>query len=275
MPGRDVRLELTWLGHSTTVIGLDQARVLTDPILRRHNPPLRRRGPAPAPSAWADVTAVVLSHLHHDHADLPSLRRLAGVPVYSAPANAAWLRRRGVEGVGLEPGEWVPLGDQGRAEVSLVPAVHGSRPMPHRPNAANGYLVRSASGTVWFAGDTSLYDGIADLPRLAGTPIDLALVPVGGWGARLSNGHMGPREAAQACAMTRARAAVPVHWGTLYAPWLPDLPRGWMDKPGPLFEAALHEWAPDCAFLRTAPGGTVRVPAGSSGADSPRAGGPR
>jgi L-ascorbate metabolism protein UlaG (beta-lactamase superfamily) len=266
MPGRDVRLEVTWLGHSTTVIGVGPARILTDPILRRHNPPLRRRGPGPGPEAWADVHAVLLSHLHHDHADLPSLRRLPGVPVYAAPDNAAWLRRRGVDGVGLEEGEWVPVGPDGQVEIAVVPAVHGSRPMPHRPNAASGFLVRSPWGTVWYAGDTSLYDGIADLPRTAGASIDLALVPVGGWGARLSKGHMGPREAAQACAMTGAGSAVPVHWGTLYAPWLPDVPRGWMDRPGPLFQAALAEIAPGCAFLRTAPGGTVRVKTGSSGA---------
>jgi L-ascorbate metabolism protein UlaG (beta-lactamase superfamily) len=82
--------------------------------------------------------------------------------------------------------------------------------MPHRPNDANGHLLRAPEGTIWVAGDTSLYDGIADLPTLAGRRVDLAVVPIGGWGSRLSGGHMGPQEAAQACAMVRARAAVGV-----------------------------------------------------------------
>ena len=252
-------LQFTWLGHSSTVIDIAGARLLTDPILRRHNPPLRRRGPKPDTASWQDADAVLLSHLHHDHADLPSLRRLPGVPVYTAPANAGWLRRRSLDGVPLTEGEWVAIaGDE--VEVALVPAVHHSRKMPHRPNEANGHLVRSRSETVWVAGDTALYAGIADLPELAGGPIDLAVVPIGGWAARLSAGHMGPREAAEACAITGARAAVAVHWGTLYAPWLPDVPRGWMDRPGPEFADALAELAPGCALLEPAPGQTVTVP---------------
>jgi L-ascorbate metabolism protein UlaG (beta-lactamase superfamily) len=250
----DGGLELTWLGHSTTVIDMASVRLVTDPILRRHNPPLRRRGPAPTEASWEGADGVLLSHLHHDHADLPSLRRLRGVPVYTAAANARWLRRRGLDGIPLEVGEWVPVGQGGGVEVTLVDAVHHSRRMPHRPNAANGHLVRSTWGTVWVAGDTAVYDGIADLPRVAGTPIGLAVVPVGGWGARLSAGHMGPREAAEACAMAGAAAAVPVHWGTLYAPWLPDLPRGWMHRPGPEFAAALAQAAPGCSFVAVTPG---------------------
>jgi L-ascorbate metabolism protein UlaG (beta-lactamase superfamily) len=252
-------LELTWLGHSSTVIDAGSVRLLTDPILRRHNPPLRRRGPAPEHASWQGAEAVLLSHLHHDHADLPSLKLLPGVPVYTAAENARWLRRRGLDGVPLDEGEWAPIGRGGHVEVALVPAVHHSRRMPHRPNAANGHLVRSTWGTVWVAGDTALYDGVAALPRLAGTPIDLALLPIGGWGARLSAGHMGPREAAEACAITGARAAVPIHWGTLYAPWLPDLPRGWMDRPGPAFAAALGELAPECTLLSLAPGEKARL----------------
>src|SRR3954464_8290273 len=113
MPAPADFLELTWLGHSSTVIDVGAVRVLTDPVLRRHNPPLRRRGPAPQEAAWRGGDAVLLSHLHHDHADLPSLRRLDGVPAYTAPSNAHWLRRRGLLGVPLEEGQWAPVGRDG------------------------------------------------------------------------------------------------------------------------------------------------------------------
>ena len=85
--------------------------------------------------------------------------------------------------------------------------------MPHRPNAANGFLVTTPAYRIWFAGDTSPFPAMADLPALAGGPIDLALIPVGGWGPRLSGGHMDPVQAARACVTVGARAAVPVHWG--------------------------------------------------------------
>jgi L-ascorbate metabolism protein UlaG (beta-lactamase superfamily) len=182
-----------------------------------------------------------------------------------------------LNGIGLDEGTWTDIGmDAPGVAVRLTPAVHHSRPMPIRPNEASGHLVRCRSeGVVWLAGDTSLYPELGTMAEPSPDAVDVAVVPIGGWGPKLSPGHMGPVEAATACREVGARWAVPVHWGTLYAPWLPDVPRGWMDRPGPLFEAALAETAPRCAFLHTRPGGTVRVTPGPSGATSPWAGDPR
>ena len=91
--------------------------------------------------------------------------------------------------------EWESLG---RVDVRLVRADHHHRPMPHRPNDAHGHLVRGRSATVWVAGDTSLHPEMADLPRQAGRAGDVAVVPVWGWGPRLSAGHMHPGQAAEA-----------------------------------------------------------------------------
>jgi L-ascorbate metabolism protein UlaG (beta-lactamase superfamily) len=241
-----VTIHATWLGHSTVVLDLDGVRVVADPLVRRHAGILRRRGDQPTASAWSGAAAVLISHLHHDHADLGSLRYFRDVPMLTAPLNAAWIRRQGLDGRGLGAGEWVPLGEEGTVEVRLVEAIHHSRPMPHRPNAANGHLVRGPSGAVWLAGDTELFPGMANLTDIAGMEIDLALVPIGGWGPRLSPGHMGPAEAAIACRLSGAKWAVPVHWKTLHVPAGREWPRGWMDRAGPLFKTALAHEAPDC-----------------------------
>jgi len=185
-------MEITWLGHSTVVVDLDGVRIVADPLLGRNNGILRRRGEQPPTPAWEGADAVLLSHLHHDHAEVPSLKRFPGVPVLTAPDNSVWVKKKGLDGRGLADDEWFPLGPDGRVEVRLVPAIHHSRPMPHRPNAANGHLVRGPSGVAWLAGDTDLYPDMATLPDLAGGVIDVALVPVGGWGPRLSPGHLGP-----------------------------------------------------------------------------------
>jgi L-ascorbate metabolism protein UlaG (beta-lactamase superfamily) len=137
--------------------------------------------------------------------------------------------------------------------------------MPHRPNAANGHLVRSPSGVVWVAGDTGLFPGLADLPRLAGAPIDVAIVPVGGWGPRLSAGHLGPEEAAEACRRVGARWAVPYHWKTLHLPGGQSRPRGWMDAAGPAFERALR---PPCRPVVLDVGESVTI-GGAGDAASP------
>lgn len=266
---------VTWLGHSSAVLDLDGVRLVTDPLLGRNAGLLRRRGDRPDEALWRRADAVLLSHLHHDHAELSSLRLLGEVPVITAPSSAHWLVERGLRGVGLHGHEWYrvrPDGPGGRIDadapdasddpdesgagvrVRLCPAVHGHRPMPHRPNAANGHLIRGASACVWVAGDTSRYPAMWHLPDLAGAPIDIALVPVHGWGPRLSGGHLGPIEAARACAIVRARFAIPVHWGTLHAPAARHLPPGWMDVAGDAFAVALAREAPDCRAVVLAPG---------------------
>jgi len=248
-------LTITWLGHSTVVIDLDGVRLVSDPLLARHAGILRRRGDTPERVAWRGAHAVLLSHLHHDHAHLASLRRLPGIPVITAPACAKWLSGKGIEdGAGLADGQWLAVGDDGRVRVRLVPAVHAHRPMPHRPNDAHGHLIRSDSATLWVAGDTELYPEMADLVEMAGAPIDVAVVPVSGWAPRLSGGHMDHEEAARACDVVGARYAVPVHWGTLHVPAGRHLPRGWMDRPGFAFARDVRWQAPDCEPVVLHPG---------------------
>jgi L-ascorbate metabolism protein UlaG (beta-lactamase superfamily) len=250
-------VRLTWLGHATCVLEIDGVRLLTDPLLRRTAGPLLRRGPVPEPSAWKDPSAVLISHLHHDHVELASLRMLGDVPLVTGPENARFLERRRLHAVALGDEWWpVPGGD---AQVRLVRADHHSRPMPHRPNAAHGHLVRGDGHIVWFAGDTSLYHELADLPDLAGGPIDLAVVPIGGWGPRLSGGHMGPREAARACERVGARNAVAYHWGTFRVPGMDYLPRGWMDVPGLRFPLEVDREAPGCRALALRPGESTEL----------------
>jgi L-ascorbate metabolism protein UlaG (beta-lactamase superfamily) len=253
----DGSLKLTWLGHSTVLIELAGNRLLTDPLLLRHNGPLRRGQPRPKPGLWAEVDAVLLSHLHHDHAELRSLRLVPGVPVFTGSRNGRWLRKHGVNGHG--PEDW---SDVGAVQVRLVAAVHHARPMPHRPNDANGHLIRSRTTTLWAAGDTSLYADMVRLPDLAGVErLDVVLVPIGGWGPRLSAGHMGPAEAAEACARTGARYALPVHWGTLHAPFM-TLMSDWFERPLGAFEAALAYAAPRCQLIRLRPGETWSLATG-------------
>ncbi|WP_263119384.1 MBL fold metallo-hydrolase [Cellulomonas sp. RIT-PI-Y] len=232
-------LGLHWLGHASVVLDLAGARLLTDPLLRPHAGLLRRRAAPPRPADWAGADAALISHLHHDHAELGSLRLLGDTPVLSAPANAHWLAGHGLPGArGIGPDEWWPVPGT-PVRVRPVTAVHGHRPMPHRPNATNGFLIVAPGMRVWFAGDTAPYPAMRELPELAGGPIDLALVPVGGWGPRLSGGHLDPVQAARVCALVGARHAVPIHWGTLHAPASRRLPPGWMDRGGPAFAVAL------------------------------------
>jgi L-ascorbate metabolism protein UlaG (beta-lactamase superfamily) len=126
--------------------------------------------------------------------------------------------------------------------VRLVRADHFSRPMPHRPNAAHGFLVRTARWVIWFAGDTSLHGDMDRMAEFAGRPVDLALVPIGGWGPRLSPGHLGAHEAAEAVARCGARHVIPIHYGTLHPLAWPTSWLDWLHAPLEHFAEELPAW---------------------------------
>jgi L-ascorbate metabolism protein UlaG (beta-lactamase superfamily) len=205
---------LTFVGHSTLLIELGGIRLLTDPVLGDRVLHIRRHAPMPAPDVAKGIDAVLLSHLHHDHLDLPSLRTVGPDVRVVVPRGAgAWLGKAGFSSVEeVAPGETTSVGG---VELAVVRADHKGHRWPFVGPRGEpvGYVLRPESGpSVYFAGDTDLFSGMHDL---AGT-IDLALLPVWGWGTSLGSGHLDPRRAAEAAARIRPKRAVPIHWGTLF-----------------------------------------------------------
>ena len=240
------------MGHGTTVIEVDGTRLLTDPLLRDRIAHIRRIAAPSAQDLHAD--AILISHAHHDHLDLPSLRRLpAGVPVIAPPGVAALVRRRTAhEAIEAAPGTRVRIG---AVDVVATDAVHDGRRTPlGRALGTAGYIV-DGSARIYFAGDTDLFDGMNELSGL-----DVALLPIWGWGPRVGPGHMDPERAARAAALLRPRVAIPIHWGTLAGPRVP-----WRDDPGmPAreFERLVGVHAPGVAVRILAPGESMPLPAG-------------
>src|ERR1700755_916395 len=139
-------LRLTWLGHATVLIEAGGARLLTDPVLRMRVAHLRRHMPPPA--APRPIDGVLISHVHHDHLDRPSLRGFAGTAALAPHGAAPLLAPLDVRE--LRAGE---TADVGGVAVTAVPAWHEARRRPGAPVLdALGYLVER----VYFAGDTDL-----------------------------------------------------------------------------------------------------------------------
>lgn len=248
------RPELTFLGHSTVLIEVAGARLLTDPVLRDRVGPLQRQSAPPHPGAYDGIDAVLISHLHHDHLDLPSLRHLRGRPLLIVPnGSGQLLRRHGFhEVVELEAGQ---RHDLGGVVVQATKAEHNGYRAPFGPTASSlGYVVGDDHRRVYFAGDTDLFDEMAELEEL-----DVALLPVWGWGPRLGRGHLDPDRAARALELLRPRAAVPIHWGTLWPRGLRTR-RNMLVEPPRRFMAAAAELAPDVAIAAADPGRAIDVP---------------
>jgi L-ascorbate metabolism protein UlaG (beta-lactamase superfamily) len=247
------RLALDFIGHSAVVIEMDGVRVLTDPVTRGRVGPLRRVEPVPSRDRLRAIDAVLISHLHWDHLDVPSLRDLGRETPIFVPAGAGpWMRSAGFRDVReLAVGDTAEVGG---VVVRAVPAVHSGYRPPLGPTAPPlGYVVRG-SQTIYFAGDTDLFDGMGELDE----PIDMALIPVWGWGPTLGRGlHLDPLRAAQALRLIRPRAAVPIHWGTYWPHALGRVfPERLVEPPAAFVEYAA-ELAPDVQTVPTAVGDMV------------------
>ena len=246
-------LRIAWIGHSTALLELDGVRLLTDPLLRSRIAHVRRvAGPAD-PKDLRDIDAVLISHLHYDHLDVSSLRRLEPRPRVLLPKGAGgFLRRRGFDVTEVAVGEVVQVG---ALSVHVTPATHEGQRRPWGLSGpAVGYLV-DGSARVYFAGDTDLFDGMAELAPA----LDVALLPIAGWGPRLPAGHMDPQLAARALALLRPRVAVPIHWGTYRRVGL-SRDASLLRAPAEEFAEFAGTLAPDVDVRIIEPGGELQLP---------------
>jgi L-ascorbate metabolism protein UlaG (beta-lactamase superfamily) len=247
---------VTYVGHGTVRIALDGTRLQTDPLLRTRVTHLRRRV-AVSPEALRGVDAVLISHAHFDHLDVPSLERLGrSTPVVLPRGCGALLRRRRfAHVVEIDVGETVAVG---AVSVRATEAEHdGGRGPFGVSGPALGYVVEGTR-RVYFAGDTDLFPGMADIGR---GRLDVALVPIWGWGPSLGRGgHMDPQRAAEAVALLRPRVVVPIHWGT-YHPLhlgLRDVP-AYLRDPPEQFARAAAATAPEVEVRVLRPGETLAL----------------
>ena len=245
---------IEYLGHATVLVDLDGVRLLTDPLLRNRVAHLRRASGVSA-RALRGVDAILISHGHYDHLDLPSLERLGKkLPVVVPRGLGGLLRKRRFESViEVEQGDTLAMGD---LQIRAVPAEHDRSRAPFGASADPvGYVV-SGSKSIYFAGDTDLFDGMSELG-----PVDIGLIPIWGWGPGLGGGgHLDPERAAQAVALVRPNMVVPIHWGTYFPIHLGLAGKpAFVDLPPVQFAAALAEHAPDVELRVLRPGEAVEL----------------
>ncbi len=223
-------------------------RLLTDPLLRQRVVHLRRVRDVDV-EPLAGVDAVLVSHLHFDHLHIPSLVRLGRNVSLVVPRGAGRLaRRRGFRSV-TELGVGEEL-DVGALRIRGTHAVHDPRRLPFGARADPlGFLIQGTR-SVYFAGDTDVFDEMSEL-----APVDVALLPIWGWGPSLGPGHMSPPEAAEAARLLRASVAIPIHWGTYFP--LQSARHGkpaFLDRPADEFLAAMNARAPEIEVRVLHPG---------------------
>ncbi len=245
-------LRVTWLGHSTALIEIDGATILSDPMWSARASPSTWLGPKrfhPPPLALADLPhldAVVVSHEHYDHLDMATIIALAqsGVVFHVPLGVGAHLAGWGVAAAQIVEHEWWQAADI-TANVSLVstPARHfNGRGVPGRIGALwTSWSILGPAHRAFVSGDTGETAAHAALGRRFG-PFDVALIEIGQSDVTWPDVHLGPAGAMGAYRDVRARVLLPIHWGT--------------------FQLAYHAWSqpPEALLALAAATDTIATP---------------
>ena len=238
-------LRATWLGHSTVLLEIDGARVLTDPVWGERASPVTFAGPKrfqPAPIAISDLPAldaVIVSHDHYDHLDYPTILELAkrDVPFFTSLGVGAHLQAWGVPAERITELDWWEQADVPGTGLSInaAPSQHFSgRGLGSRNGTLwSSMVVRGPKHSVFFSGDTGLTPEYAEISRRFGG-FDLVMLEVGAFHESWGDIHLGPANALEALRLLGGGLLLPVHWGT--------------------FNLAIHAWdEPAETLLRLAP----------------------
>ena len=252
---------VTYIGHSTLLVEMDGTRILTDPLLRDRLAHLHRHAPPPKTEWLESPDAILISHLHLDHLDIPSLLRLGKDRHLIVPVGAgAVLRRRGFVWVDeLKPGDTTTIGP---LRIAATPANHSGFRPPIGPTGVPVGFVIAGSRRVYFAGDTDIFPGMADF---AGD-LDVALIPVWGWGRTLGPGHLDPERAAEALTFLQPTIAIPIHWGTFAARRVRKRDPSFLVDPPHQFARYAGLLAPQVTVTILQPGGCTTISTRARGA---------
>lgn len=229
-------LRITWLGHSSSLIEIDGARILTDPVWEERAAPTSWAGPKrffPPPlglEALPRLDAILLSHDHYDHLGEETVRRLAQLP---AANEARWIAPLGVvqllTGWGVPASRcaevnWMDRVEGGPVTVTVLPARHFSgRSLFNRFETLwASYALTGPRHRLYYGADSGEWHGFGEIGERFG-PFDLTMLEIGASNPLWAQIHMGPEGAVRSFrALGGHGLLMPIHWG--------------------LFDLALHHW---------------------------------
>lgn len=261
-------LRVTWFGHSTMLIEQDGTRILVDPVWGPRASPWSSVGPGrfyEMDLALADlppIDAIIISHDHYDHLDLPTVQALRDQPIrWLVPLGiGAHLEHWGVPADRITELDWWEDTTVGTLTATATPARHFSGRWLDRFRTTlwAGWALTGPEHRVFYSGDTAMFPELTEIGERLG-PFDLTMFDAGAYDSTWTDVHLGPEQTVAAHRMVRGKVLLPVHWG--------------------MFDLANHGWTEPIERVRAAaarfdidvrspkPGGSVEL--GGDGDSAP------
>lgn len=215
--------KVTWFGHSSLLLEIDNKRILLDPMF----------GKAPSPIPWfgnkryskelpfsvdelPQIDLVILSHDHYDHLDYGTIKKLKGkVNQFVVPLGVSnHLERWGVEPGRIQECNW--WDEIVAADLTLVctPARHFSgRSLTNRNSTLwCSWVIKGQETKIYFSGDSGYGPHFKEIGENYG-PFDLTLMECGQYHEKWAAIHMMPEETVKAHLDVRGKMMIPIHWG--------------------------------------------------------------
>lgn len=212
----NIEIHCTYIGHSTTLIHLDGANILTDPHFGNRILFSKRKPKLNFQPSWLDgLSCVLLSHMHYDHLNVDSYRYIASVAPVIVPERTEPAIGKLIQNPVIELSHWATHELVDGTTITAVPIAHrGGRLSQLRYTSSNGYVIQKGDVTVFFCGDSAYGPQFKEIGNLY--HINLALLPIGCYSPRwfMKKRHMTPAEAITAFEDSRASYMIPIHWGT-------------------------------------------------------------
>lgn len=249
-------LRVTWFGHSSTLVEIDGARILTDPLWAERASPVQWLGPqrwfAPLASleSLTPIDAVVISHDHYDHLDMTSIRQLAQSQTtrFIVPLGiGAHLESWGISPNRITELDWWDSTRVGSLKITATPSRHSTGRTSSSSNRVlwAGYAFVGPQHRVWYSGDTGLLPEFSEIGRRLG-PFDLTMIETGQYDEAWPDNHMSPKSSVVAHQLVRGKMMLPVRWGLISL-----APQGWTE---PIERARIAARCADVTLALPRPG---------------------